>query len=157
RKKLSALRLRVRDYDQRVRQLEHDEREVARDRELLDRESADLETRVQQGEAELARQREDFGKECRAREQRLEHPEGEAARGRELLDRASADLEARVRQGEAELARRREGFGEECREREQRLAAAEAAAAQGAEGLRRLQSWQGELEERQQRLNERER
>jgi pSer/pThr/pTyr-binding forkhead associated (FHA) protein len=49
-KQLTSLKGRIRDYDQRVRALEDAERELARDRETLDREMATFRTQVQSTE-----------------------------------------------------------------------------------------------------------
>jgi pSer/pThr/pTyr-binding forkhead associated (FHA) protein len=53
-KKASALKLRVKDYDQRVRVLEEAERDLTRDREALQGERAAFQEQVQKTEDELA-------------------------------------------------------------------------------------------------------
>ncbi|MCC6419472.1 MAG: FHA domain-containing protein, partial [Gemmataceae bacterium] len=112
-RELSALRERVKDHDQRVRQLQQAEREVARDRDLLARDAADLDARMQQSEDQLAkrladadvdinRRWEEFDQHCRQREQT------QAAAGAEL-DALAARLEER----QAQLAEQERRLAEE--------------------------------------------
>jgi pSer/pThr/pTyr-binding forkhead associated (FHA) protein len=62
--KASGLRQRVRDFQQRLQQLEQGERDLLRDRELLDKAQSALEARTRQAEVELSRGRAELAAEA---------------------------------------------------------------------------------------------
>jgi pSer/pThr/pTyr-binding forkhead associated (FHA) protein len=141
-RQLGALRARVAEYDQRVRQLEQAERELGHDREMLKRDAADLDARVQQTEERLTRQQaeaeaaiarrwEEFEQRCRANDPPAPAPapppsEAPPARQGELdalaarLDerqRRLEDQEREVAGARARLAREAEQLHHERQER----------------------------------------
>jgi hypothetical protein len=70
-KKASALKVRVKDYDQRVRVLEQAERDLSRDRETLEQEQAAFREQVQKAEDELAARRKRAEAEIEAKKQQF--------------------------------------------------------------------------------------
>jgi hypothetical protein len=161
RAQLAALQQRVRDYDDRVRRLEEAEREVARDRELLNRETADLDARAQnaeeeaarrraEAEADLARRREEYESACRAREQQLASAEEAARAARAAAEKAAVNEEelGRVEGTRRELDERRRLLDE----RERRLAGVQELVTRGlhemrhehAESLKAREEWTSE-------------
>ncbi|MCI0460894.1 MAG: FHA domain-containing protein [Gemmataceae bacterium] len=121
-RQLSALRARVAEHDQRVRQLEHAERELHRDRGLLNQEAADLEARIQKAEEQLARRKAEVEAELTRRQQEFEQRLSEKA---SQSGEQNGDLEARRKELDT-LAARLDERQRRQKEQEQALAAARA-------------------------------
>jgi chromosome segregation ATPase len=163
-KKASALKDRVKDYEQRLRVLEEAERDLTRDREALQREQAAFREQVQKTEDDLAKRLKRAEAELEA--QKTQRPVGTV--GDSEVDLGGArDFAVQVRQVN-EQRQEQERQAQELHEREQRLAeqtakreaelarqaqALQAQEAQHQEAQRELQALSQRLDKREQKLD----
>jgi pSer/pThr/pTyr-binding forkhead associated (FHA) protein len=118
--KASGLRLRVQDYERRLADLELAEREVSRDRELLNREFDELRGQSLRTEQEIAQRREEFEKQLRSRhqeqkqaEEELRREQGRVAAERDRLNMDRKKLEEHLLKQDTLLAQEREHLAAE--------------------------------------------
>jgi pSer/pThr/pTyr-binding forkhead associated (FHA) protein len=91
--KVSGLRRRYRDFEQRIRQLEEGERDLTKDREAFDQERKEQLARIKKAEQELDRRQKEVHADLEARRQEILAQEKAMTESRPTQSEASAQLE----------------------------------------------------------------
>jgi pSer/pThr/pTyr-binding forkhead associated (FHA) protein len=155
-KKASALKLRVKDYDQRVRVLEEAERDLTRDREALQGERAAFQQQVQKKEDELAARGKRAEAEYEAKKKQLAGSDDSTS----AVDLGGGGISAGARQQLQQEQQELQRHAGELDKREADVSRREAALAQGRLELdarsQQQQHQQREVEALNQRLEKRE-